>query len=129
MALTYILKLSHFVIPAVISSLLVSCIASQHVGVTTIQQPMFSEENESVWFQYYQDQFDTKEGNVVLPSEGYPQAAVQAYQRARTAWENKVQEAQRKTIALYVIAGIACFGIGYAIYTAIFPIEGNIVYH
>lgn len=70
------------------------CAASMHAGMTTVPKPSMTETNAAVWLNYWQDQFDGYQGNVVSPqSEKYPQAAVDAYQRAKMEWNRKVETA------------------------------------
>lgn len=70
------------------------CAASMHAGVTTVPKPSMTETSEAVWLNYWQDQFDGYQGNVVAPqSDKYPQAAVDAYQRAKMEWDRKVETA------------------------------------
>jgi hypothetical protein len=123
MALSSILKLTRFIVPLIITSLLVSCATSQHAGVTTISEPTFETDNESTGFLYYQDQFDAKEGNVVLPPDQYPQASIRPYQRARVDWDQKKQQAKVKTIAAYTGISVSTAIFFYLIYTAVFPIS------
>ena len=106
MSLNNLLKLTRFLIPVLITSLLVSCSASQHAGVTTINEPPLVEDKLSTWLLYYQDQFDANEGNVIPPSNQYPQSAVRAYQRAKMNWDDKVQDAKSKTVDAYIVLGV-----------------------
>ncbi len=103
------LKETRCVVPILITSLLVSCTASQHAGVATIHQPPLAENNDSTWFSYYQDQFDAYEGKVLPPGDQYPQAAQKAYQQAKKDRESKELNAFWGTV---VVTGL---GIGVAV--------------
>jgi hypothetical protein len=105
-SLSKLLNLTRFFIPVIITSLLVSCSASQHAGVTTITEPSPLEDNVVIWFQYYQDQFDANEGNVVPPTTQYPQSALRGYQQARMDWDGKIRDAKSETALLYIGAGV-----------------------
>ena len=107
MALTKLRRLTRLLIPVLIASLLVSCSASQHARVTTINEPPLAEDNETSWSLYYQYQFDANEGKVMPPSVQYPLSAVRAYQREKVNWDNKVQEAKQKNLIAYIGAGMA----------------------
>ncbi len=77
------------------SILLISCSASQHAGITYQTKPPMEETNEAIWLSYWQDQFDAFKGNVVMPSAGeYNQSAVNAYQRSKMEWDEKVEMAK-----------------------------------
>lgn len=111
MRFTTLFKYTRFLIPVLITSLLISCSASQHAGESTIKEPAQTENDENVWFLYYQDQFDTNEGNVDVPSEQYPQCAIDAYRLAKENWQLKVQQANVATITTVVVSvavSIAC---------------------
>ncbi len=105
-------KLTPFLIPVLVATLLLSCSAAQHAGIVTVSEPPFSEDNESRWFSYYEDQFDAKEGNVEAPPAKYP-AARHAYIRAKEEWDAKVQKATTKT-AVVCLCGMGVFLIVYA---------------
>ncbi|MBM3713098.1 MAG: hypothetical protein FJW56_06645 [Actinobacteria bacterium] len=75
----------------IFSFLLMSCSASKHVGITYITKPPKEETNEAIWLIYWQDQFDAFKGNVVAPdSREYNPNAVNAFQRAKMEWDDKV---------------------------------------
>ncbi|MFN0158918.1 MAG: hypothetical protein ACKVRP_12710 [Bacteroidota bacterium] len=102
------LKATRFLIPVLIVSLLMSCSASQHAGVTTIKQPPITENNESAWLSYYQDQFDAYKGKVSPPEDQYPKAAHKAYQLAQEDWDSKFGDARLKTI---LVTGAVVVGL------------------
>ena len=100
-------KINRFIALAVTASILISCSASQHAGVTTIKEPSLSENDQNIWFSYYQDQFDALEGNVMPPGEQYPKSAHQGYEQAKDEWNKKVSRAKGRTTLLYVCGGSA----------------------
>lgn len=108
-------QLIRFLMPFIIGTLLVSCSASQHAGNFRIEAPPATEDKDSVWLSYYQDQFDARQGHVELPTPQSPPAAFQAYQRAQAEWDRKVISARSRTIAAYVCLGIADVVIVYVI--------------
>ncbi len=91
-------KATRFLVTVLILSLLMSCSASQHAGVTTIKQPLITENDESEWFSYYEDQFDAYKGKVSPPEDQHPQAAHKAYQLAKDDWDSKAGDARLTTI-------------------------------
>lgn len=123
MTLDKLLRLTRFFVTTLFTSLLVSCTASKHAGITTVNEPPITENNESAWFLYYEDQFDAKEGNVAAPSTQYPESAIRAHQRAMTNWKRKVQIAKERTIIAYIGGGVI---IGVIIKNILDPPIGNI---
>jgi hypothetical protein len=85
-----------------------SCTASQHAGVITIQQPSITESDESAWYDYYADQLDAYKGGVLAPTDQYPKAAHKAHQRAKADWDSKVGDARLRTL---LVTGAAVVGI------------------
>jgi hypothetical protein len=106
------LKAVRFLVPVLILSLLMSCTASQHAGVTTIGQPPITENNESAWFSYYRDQFDAYEGNVSPVDTQYPRAAHRAHQLAKKDRDSRELNALFATVGI-VGLGIACAVVHY----------------
>jgi hypothetical protein len=96
-------SISSISILLIFSLLLMSCAASQHAGVTYVNKPSMKETNEALWLSYWQDQFDAYNGNVVQPSTvEYNQSAINAYQRAKMEWDEKVFMAStNSSILLY----------------------------
>jgi len=87
--------------------LLVSCTASRHAGVASIQRPALTETDENTWFTYWQDQLDAFEGRVLAPPLEYPAVAKSAYQRAVQEWNMKVADAQTNTILVWTAGSLA----------------------
>ena len=79
--------------------------------MTTVKEPQLSENNQSTWFLYYQDQFDAFKGNVTPPSYQYPEPAHLGYEQAKDQWNKKVNQAKGKTTLLY-ICGTVGVGVG-----------------
>ena len=93
---------SFFIICIVAAFLVTGCAASQHAGTTYVPKPAKTETNEGIWLSYWQDQFDAYSGNVIVPDASYPEAAKQAFQRAKLEWDRKVETAATNTsILLY----------------------------
>lgn len=90
-------SIKKILIPILICSVLISCSASRHAGITHVKQPLLSEEDENKWFAYYQDRFDANKGEVVLPTAQYPKSAHEGYKRAEEDWNRKVQKANTAT--------------------------------
>lgn len=88
-----------------------SCSASNHIGITTIDEPPISETAISVWAAYYYDQLDAFEGAVAPPDPKYPDAAKKGYTEALGAWNEQVKYARGRTtlltisIALLTVSG------------------------
>ena len=99
------LKITRAITALLVVSTFISCTASQHAGITNVKEPPLSESNQSVWFLYYQDQFDAFKGNVLSPSDEYPQSAHQGYEQAKDEWNNKVNRAKGRTTLIYICAG------------------------
>ena len=93
----------------IVSLLMISCAASKHPGITHVEKPLMEETNEGIWYNYWQDQFDAFNGNVISPSSTeYQQGAVHGYQRAKMEWDGKVAQAGLNTsIILYGGLGVA----------------------
>ncbi len=106
MKLNMFLKSVRFVAPILIASILASCSASQHAGVTDKQRPSLTETNEQVWFVYWQDQFDGLGGRVIAPAMEYPPVAKSAYARALQEWNMKEKDAEMRTYLLYSGVGL-----------------------
>ena len=87
--------------------------------MTSVDLPLASEENESAWFLYYQDQFDAHMGSVASPSDQYPQVASRAYERAKVDWNQKVLSAKRRTDIGYVALGVVDVIVIYALVKAV----------
>jgi hypothetical protein len=102
------INLRKYFIPILVCSLLISCSASRHAGITNVKQPLFSEPNENKWFIFYQDRFDAFNGNVLAPTEQYPQSALDGYKRAKEEWEMKVQKMNNFTMA-FIVVGASLF--------------------
>ena len=94
----------------VMSILLMSCSASQHAGKTYKKRPAVTEINGDVWYEYWQDQLDAREGKVIAPGSDSPEVARNAYDLALSDREKKEQTATLNTI-LSVIGGITAFTI------------------
>ena len=105
------LKITRVIVALLVVSMFISCTASQHAGVTTIIEPPLSENNQSAWFLYYQDQFDAFKGNVMSPSNQYPEPAHQGYEQAKDEWNKKVSQAKGKTTLLFICGGVGV-GVG-----------------
>ena len=98
---------ARFLVPMLIASLmLISCSASEHAGVSYKRRPALTEANESVWFEYWQDQFDAYRGKVIAPPMEYPAVAKSAYDRAAQDWNLKAQEADSKTTIAWVAGSV-----------------------
>ena len=96
-----------FLVPLlVVSILIMSCSASEHAGVSYKRRPTLTEANETVWFEYWQDQLDANRGKVIAPPLEYPAVAKSAYERAVQDWNMKVNEAQTQTNIAWVVAGL-----------------------
>jgi hypothetical protein len=96
-----------FLIPILIGSLLLmSCSASQHAGVSYKRRPALTETNETVWFEYWQDQFDANRGKVIAPPMDYPPVAKSAYDRAAQDWNLKAKEAENQTTIAWVAGSV-----------------------
>jgi hypothetical protein len=87
-----------------ICSLLISCSASRHAGITYVNRPLLSEQDENKWFIFYQDKFDANKGDVLPPTEQYPKSAHDGYKRAKVDWDVKVQKANTSTIIFVTVA-------------------------
>ena len=91
--------------------LFTGCAASRHPGQTSITKPATAERSEAAWYAYWEDQFDGYKGNVIAPGPEYPEAARQAYQRAKTNWDRKVSSAYTRSVLLGFGIGGAILGI------------------
>lgn len=87
-----------------ICSLLISCSASRHAGISYIRQPLLSEQDENKWFIFYQDRFDAEKGDVLPPTERYPKSAYDGYNRAKDDWDIKVQKANTASVIFVTVA-------------------------
>ena len=108
-----LLKFANFLIPVLIASILISCSASRHAGVNTILEPPLAENDQSVWFAYYEDQFDALKGNVIVPTSQYPECAHRGYEQAKNEWNERVKYARGGTTLLYM--GSVVGGVGLAL--------------
>jgi len=98
---------ARFLVPMLIASLLLmSCSASEHAGVSYKRRPALTESNETVWFEYWQDQLDANRGKVIAPPMEYPAVAKSAYQRAVQDWNMKADEAETKTYIAYIAGSV-----------------------
>jgi hypothetical protein len=107
MRLSIVKKFVRVIATILIVSVLVSCSASEHAGVTYKQRPAMTENNENVWFAYWEDQFDAQSGRVVAPPMEYPAVARSAYGRAQQEWNMKVQDAAANTSTAYIVTAAA----------------------
>ena len=71
-----------------------SCSMYMHPGITTVQRPALTDNDQSKWVYYYQDQFDGDRGNVLEPGSDYPDAARQAYQQVHAQFMTKYRNHQ-----------------------------------
>jgi len=122
MRLNRMLRAARFLVPILVLTLLMSCTASDHAGVTTVDRPPLTENNESAWFSYYQDQFDASEGKVPPPDAQYPQAAHKAYQLAKQDRDHKEVNAFWGTVGL---TGLAITGAVLLYFVLNLSIEGT----
>ena len=95
-----------FVTPLVVASLMFSCTASQHAGEETVAEPAATQTDTTLWFRYYEDQFDAHEGIVAVPGSQDAGFAHQGYALAKAEWERRVQLTKGRTMLLYVCGGI-----------------------
>ena len=82
----------------ILSILLMSCSASQHAGKTYKKRPAAIETNGDVWYEYWQDQLDAREGKVIAPGSDSPEVARNAYDLAVSDRGKKEQTATLNTI-------------------------------
>jgi len=97
-----LLRLKKFILSFFLLLFFTSCSASNHAGVTYVDEPQLDVVDEQTWFTYYQDQFDAFEGSVLSPPENYPMVARQAYQRASVEWNDKVSSAKTNTMLIWI---------------------------
>lgn len=100
-----------------ITSILISCSASTHSGVVSVERPATTEMNAEHWFLYYQDQFDAFKGKVNIPTDAFPPQAFKGYEKAEKEWNEKVSSARIKNtlggiIVILIIYSILDFEIG-----------------
>ncbi|MFA6542058.1 MAG: hypothetical protein WCT99_10695 [Bacteroidota bacterium] len=69
-----------------------------------------NQNNKRIWYEYWQDQFDAKEGEVVAPGREYPEVAQHTYDLALRDREKKERSASLNTI-LTVLGGIGSLSI------------------
>jgi len=105
------LNVTRITVALVVTSLFISCTASQHAGLINVKEPPLSENDQSAWFLYYQDQFDALKGTVMPPGDQYPEPAHQGYKQAKDEWNKKVSQAKGRSALLYICGGIG-FGVG-----------------
>lgn len=83
---TAIILIAVYILPA--------CSAATHAGLTYLQKPDKNEKNTQIWYNYWEDQLDAFEGNVVIPQHGeFSQIAIEAFQKAKMEWDDKVKTA------------------------------------
>lgn len=101
----------YVVLPIIVGLILQGCSASVHPGVTTVKKPAMNEQNEEVWFEYWQDQFDAKSGRVIAPPANHPEVSKSAYSRAKQEWTMLELEAKNKTTVAWSlgILGVIIF--------------------
>ena len=98
---------TRFLAPMLIASLLLmSCTASEHAGISYKHRPALTETNETIWFEYWQDQFDANRGKVIAPPMEYPPVAKSAYDRAAQDWNLKAKEAENQTTIAWVAGSV-----------------------
>lgn len=101
----------------IIVSMLMSCTASTHLGVVTVEKPPMTEMNLERWFLYYQDQFDAFKGKVQMPTDAFPPQALKGYEKAEKEWNEKVSNAHLKNtfggiVVILIIYSVLDFNIG-----------------
>ena len=109
MMITKCLNFARIITPILICSLIISCSASTHYGVTTVAEPPKQESDVNKWFLYYQDQFDATSGKVSSPSEEYPIQAKEGYQKALENWKTKVKD--KSSISTPIVVGLVIISI------------------
>lgn len=93
-----------------ICSIFVSCSASTHPGVFTVEEPTTSEQDVHKWFLFYQDQFDARNGEVARPSVGYPLQAIEGYDKAEKDWKEKVyKNSQYDIVGAVIVVGFVIY--------------------
>jgi len=85
--------------------LLNSCSMYMHPGITSVARPALTDNDQSKWVTYYQDQFDGDRGNVLEPASDYPDAARQAYQQVHAEFMKKFKNHQ-VALGFGVVGGI-----------------------
>lgn len=110
------ISLRKYLVLFLICSLLISCSASRHAGISYVRQPLLSEQDENKWFIFYQDRFDAEKGDVLPPTERYTKSAYDGYNRAKDDWDVKVQKANTSTTVFITVAAtfiviVAALGI------------------
>ena len=106
MAVSQFLRFGRLLVPVLVPALLLSCSALQQAGRKGVDEPPITEQSESLWFSYYQAQFEANggyEGYTVPPSDQYPEAARQGYERAKVSWDEKVDHDKTELI---IVAGL-----------------------
>lgn len=85
-----------------------SCRVSKHPGVTTVPRPELTETSYNSWLFYWQDQFDGHRGNVLAPTDKYPDVARQAYQAASNQYSDRKEgiKAVRSLTGTLVTIGV-----------------------
>ncbi len=105
----------YVVLPIIVGLILQGCSASMHPGVMTVKKPALDEQNEEIWFDYWEDQLDAKRGKVISPPMSYSAVAKSAYKRAAENWNLKVQEAKTQTYVAWIAVSGGLLIISYII--------------
>ena len=74
------------------------------------------EGNADTWFNYYQDQFDAYEGDVIPPDNNYPNAATLGFEKALADWKVKDKKATKNTILVSIGGGIVFAAVIVAVF-------------
>ena len=71
-------------------------------------KPELTDNDESAWMMYYRRQFEEYKGNVLPPTDSYPESARTAYQKTSNDWQTAKETAASGNRLIGTGIGLGC---------------------